>query len=318
MSPADRGIFVGAYAASPTLFHWDAALEEAYLAGIDGIAGVRGLELPWIGGLHRHDPDWLLRSLPARLDLIVTGVPCAVGSLAKDPDYGFASRAEHGRQAALEDAARLRDDIHRLTDAAGRASVVAVELHSAPRADRGSAEALSRSLAEIEEWDWGGAELVVEHCDALVDGREPQKGFLALDDEIGALSSTGVGLSLNWGRSAIELRDPDSLPAHIARARESGRLRGLIFSGAAAEPGAFGAPWQDTHLPFARSSDFGWGDPHSLLTLDRARAALLSAGDLAWLGFKFGWMREDSSVADRIEMIDSATRLLLDLPSRAT
>lgn len=313
MSPARSGIFVGAYAASPTLKEWNSDLEEEYLLGIEQVDGVRGLELPWIGSLHRHDEAWLLRSLAERFDLIVTDIPWAVGQVASTPEYGLASRNQDGRRAALEDVARLRDDVHRLNAAAGRQRVVAVELHSAPRADLGAGHALAESLREIQEWDWAGAQLVIEHCDALVEGNVPEKGFLSLDDELDAIRDTTVGVSINWGRSAIELRDAQKVAEQIATARASGRLRGLILSGAAQEPGAFGPAWRDSHLPFDVSPGFPWGDSNSLLTIERAREALEAAGKIDWLGFKFGWMREDSSVADRVEMIKAATRILRGL-----
>lgn len=294
------GVIVGAYAASPSLLGWDPALEREYLAGIDAIPAVRGLELPWIGELHR-DPEWLLDALPSRFELVVTDIPWAARLAGTDPEYGLASRSDRGRRLAVDDAARLRDDVQRLSDAGG-ARVIAVELHSAPRADQGAPGQLAESLAEIEAWDWLGADLVIEHCDALVAGQPPQKGFLALADEIAAVADTTVGLSINWGRSAIELRDADAVAEQIAAARDSGRLRGLIFSGATGAPGTFGAEWADTHAPFAETPDYPWGVPESLLTLDRARDAVAACGTLDWLGFKMGWLR-GGSVADRLDMI---------------
>lgn len=301
------GVIVGAYAASPTLQGWDPQVEREYLDGIDAIEGVRGLELPWIGELHR-DPEWLLDALPPRFDLVLTDVPWAVRSVASDPEYGLASRSDRGRLLALDDARRMRDDVARIADAGG-ARVIAVELHSAPRASEGDAARLAESLSELSAWDWSGADLVVEHCDALVDGQAPQKGFLPLRDEIAAIAGPGVGLSINWGRSAIELRDGDAVAGQIALARESGALRGLILSGATDSPGSFGGAWDDSHAPFAQSPAFPWGIRESLLTIDRAREAIAAAGDIDWLGFKFGWMR-GGPAEFRLDMIRTATEIV--------
>src|SRR5438034_923832 len=75
------------------------------------------------------------------------------------------------------------------------------------------ADAFRRSLDELRAWDWRGAALSVEHCDAFVPGQAPAKGFLALGAEIDAIrashGATPVGVAVNWGRSAIEARDPE-------------------------------------------------------------------------------------------------------------
>lgn len=301
---------VGAYAASPALHAWDPALEREYYDSLLGLSAVRGLELPWIGGLHLHDEEWLLRNLPAQWDLVLTDVAGTVRRVAADPAYGLASRDEEGRAAALADAARMRDDVHRLVDASGRASVIAVELHSAPRLDRTDSARFSQSLAEIASWDWAGSDLVVEHCDTRVPDHEPAKGWSRLEDEAAAIEGTGIGLSLNWGRSAIELRDARAVVGQVREAHASGQLRGLVFSGVAQEPTGYGAAWEDAHLPFARSDGFPLGSPDSLLTLDRVADALEAAGTLDWLGIKFGWPGREGSVEDRIAMIASGLQVL--------
>jgi hypothetical protein len=303
---APSGYVVGAYAASPALRSWDPDLELGYLTLLARDPRIGALELPWAGALHAHDEDWLLGHWPAGLGAVLTDVPWAAGLPVRDPACGLASTDDDGRMRALEAARRLRDDARRLADAAGAAVVGVVELHSAPRADRGSPLALARSLEQLARWDWDGAELVVEHCDALVPGREPEKGFLTLDDEIAAirLSQADVGVALNWGRSAIELRDPDGVVQHMRRARESGLLRGLMVSGAGDRAGDFGEPWIDAHHPFRRSDAHPAGDPVSLLTEERVAACFAAAGGLAWSGLKVGWpAATPGTVEQRVDMI---------------
>jgi hypothetical protein len=302
-------VVLGAYAASPSLEGWDADRELEYLQQVTAIPGVSGLELPWTGALHAHDPEWLLTSLPTGLRCVVTAIPGTVAALAADPAVGLASTDGSGRAEALRLAARLRDDVARLVDAGRDTTVVAVELHSAPRGDRGGVDAFRRSLDEVAGWDWNGAELVIEHCDAFIDGQPPAKGYLTLEGEIAAARDAGVGIGLNWGRSAIELRDPDRVVEHVAIARDSGLLRGIIVSGAADQAGPLGGAWVDAHHPFA-ASEVEWGDPASVLTPERMRAALAAAGPLDFVGFKLGWGRPGAPVADRVAMLREAVALL--------
>ena len=87
-------------------------------------------------------------------------------------------------------------------------------------------------------WDWPGTKLVIEHCDAYVEGQAPSKGCLTIKDEIAASlaakAATGraVGICINWGRSAIETRSAEGVVKHIKAAKEAGLLSGLMFSGA--------------------------------------------------------------------------------------
>lgn len=302
-------LVLGAYAASPTLHAWDPALEAEYLAAVTAIEGVDGLELPWTGQLHPHDPDWLLANLPRGLRCVVTGIPGTVRALAADATLGLASTDEAGRAEALRLAGRLRDDVARLVDSDRDVTVLAVEVHSAPRRSSGSTDAFARSLEELAGWDWSGAAVVVEHCDSLVEGQRAEKGYLRLEEELDAAARAGFGVSLNWGRSAIELRDPDAVIRHAERARESGLLRGAILSGAADRDGALGGAWVDAHHPFS-AADATWGDPASVLTAERAAAFFAAAGPLDWRGIKFGWGAAGAPVEQRVAMLREAVALL--------
>lgn len=306
------GVIVGAYAASAAHSVWSPRLERELFDGLAALPLVRGLELPWTTGLHPHDDAWLLANLPAGFDIVLTSIPGTVARLRHDADFGLASRAPDGRTAALAEALRLRDGVRRLNDARGRASVLAVELHSAPSAQKGGTDAFTASLAELAGHDWDGARLVVEHCDAMVPGHPAEKGFLGLHDELSALDRVGdvVGLSINWGRSVIELRDADSVTEHITAAARRGHLRGLMFSGASSRDGAYGAAWADAHLPAAPSADFPDGEPSSLLTQRHIEKSLRLAGDLDWVGLKFGWQPADSPVRKRVAMIGQAAQMI--------
>lgn len=260
------GIIVGAYAASPAHARWDPRAEEEYLQSLADVDAIAGVELPWVGSLHPHDDTWLLDNLPRRFGIVVTDIGATVAALAVDPQFGLASRDDEGRRRALLAAAQVRDGVERLVDSRGRPVVHAVELHSAPLGRDGSAGALAESLAEVASWEWNGARLLLEHCDAHVEGQRPEKGYLSLQHELDAisLSGTDIGVSLNWGRSAIELRDASLVLEHVALARSEGRLAALVLSGAAAAESHFGPAWTDAHLPFPPSSEFPSGEPTSV------------------------------------------------------
>lgn len=295
----DRGLvyprlLISAYAASPAHTRWDPALEAELLPALCALPAVAGLEVPWLGALHPHDSAWFLRNLPSGAQLSLTALPWVMQRCATMPGYGLASRAPEGRAAALADMKLLNADLHTIGQHSP-AEVAFVALHSAPRGT-GDRDALASSLDELSRWDWGAAHLIVEHCDAVREGQPYEKGFLSLRDEIDALerSSSSAGLWMNWGRSAIEVRNADAVTEQIARAAGSGRLAGLTFSGAATADGPYGAAWTDTHPPIAET------DPSSRSLLDTAHVAdaIAAAGDVAWLGLKVSRRPADRNATD--------------------
>ncbi|MCU1596390.1 MAG: hypothetical protein JWQ47_129 [Glaciihabitans sp.] len=330
-------LIIGAYAASPTMHRWDPAVEADYVRRVMEIDGVTGLELPWTGSLHPHDPEWLLSTLEPSWKLVLTSIPGTVARLDVDPHAGLASTDAEGRAAAIGDARLMRDAVETLNTRAvsspGNPAVLAVELHSAPRVPSGSdARRLADSLEEVSSWDWGGTSLLIEHSDAFVAGQDPSKGFLTLRDEIEAVDAVrfrgrghggGIGIALNWGRSAIELRDPDRVTEHVDAAADSGLLAALVFSGAAATANRYGAPWADVHPPFGPSIDRVAGpgagtdavtESTSLLTAERAADALAHAGRLDWVGIKMGWKPpEPADEGDPLPMLTHAAAVVSGL-----
>lgn len=312
---------VGAYATAPrpnpSSGLVDRAEEAAFYAALHAIPSLGGFEVPLLAGgvLHSEDEPWLLSVLfggqSQQVNIVLTCVPASVSALGADPTCGLASDAPAGRQAALAIARQARDAVARLNAAAGnRGRVVAVEFVSAPCTIRASSSeaSLTASLIEIGAWDWEGAALVVEHCDAAVDGRVSAKGYLPLKDEVNAVRAANAalapasgaalpfGISLNWGRSVIEGQDAEAALVHIATAGPL--LRGFIFSGCSASDGAYGAAWADAHLPLASDA------PESLLTVDKLRAAVVAAKaaaatPLLFLGAKLTLQPRGASPAAR-------------------
>lgn len=292
-------LLVSSYALSPAHTTWDPALEAELLPALCALPGVAGLEVPWMGGIHPHDPAWFLSHVPAGAELAVTALPWVMRRCGADVRYGIASADEEGRRAAVVDLRAVADDVRRIVDGSD-ASVTVVALHTAPQGC-GDRSRLTASLAEISEWDWSGAQLVIEHCDAAVPSHPWQKGFLPLADEVAAIrdADAPVRLWLNWGRSVIETRDADAVTDQIAVAAATGLLAGLTFSGSAAVDGPYGSAWQDGHLPLAAA------DPgsSSLLDAGHVSAALAAAGPLERLGLKVSRRPRDRTARDVVRTL---------------
>ncbi|MFE8887875.1 DUF4862 family protein [Pseudarthrobacter enclensis] len=286
-------LIVGAYPAQPD------EGRECFYRELGALSAIRGLELPYgpFGGTPWPD------GAPEGWSAVVTSIPGTMQRLGRQPAFGLASPDAAGRREALEFAAGIREFVLRLEDA-GHA-VEAVELHSAPYPGA-SAARFRESLEEILGWEWGSTRLLVEHCDAPRAGGRPEKGFLTFPEEVevlGALRVDGagqVGMVINWARSVIETRNPDTAAEHIAQARAARVLAGVMFSGCSPVETEFGYPWIDAHLPAVEVD----GAPQSSL-LNRAEIerCLAAAGAVPFTGFKVGLPREGLTVQDRVDRL---------------
>lgn len=317
--PVRRRYVIGAYANSPCLHAWNADAESIYYEGLKAIDGIRDLEHPFYGTLHRDDDAWFLDHVKPEWDYVLTCIPGTMQRLAQDPAFGLASTDEGGRQRALEFQHKAREAVVALNRHLGRQAVMAVQIHSAPTMRTGSEAsiaAFARSLAEIVTWDWRSARLVIEHCDAFTHAHQPDKGFLSVDHELEAIASLPLaarpGMMVNWGRSAIEGRSVDTPVLHIEKIRAAGALRGLIFSGATATGEAYGA-WKDMHIAPAPAGPDSVLAPQSLMTRAEISRSIRAAGPVDYLGAKVRLLPEPANIETRlrliretIEMLDSA------------
>ena len=296
---------MGAYASSPNVGDWDAELETRYYNEIKSFGYIGGLEHPFAGSLHNKDDDWFLNNIDPSWEFVFTCIPGVMGAIGKNPNFGIASDDEAGRQEALVFMKKGRDAIAKLNAHSGKQVVRAIQIHTSPnKAKAGSSkESLEKSLTEMLSWDWQGAQLVIEHCDAYVEGQDPGKGFLTLEDEIAAIIATGkkVGICINWGRSAIELRSAEGVMAHIKAAKDAGVLSGLMFSGASGNDSDYGV-WRDSHMPPQALSSDGAGEPASLMTPQIMRDCIEAAGpeSLLYLGAKLGIRPRTAPLEERI------------------
>lgn len=299
---ADPHFIVGAYASLPL----QRSEQSLYYALLGEQAWIDGAELPFPGDLAKHDDrDFLAKALPKHWAFnTVTLIPGTMRHVGVDADFGLASPNSNGRMAALDFTRQARDAILDLANSRGSNDVAYLEIHSAPTA-HASATAMSQSVEELLSWDWAGTRLVIEHCDAYVEGQTPEKGFLPIDEEIDLCAASGIGLTVNWGRSCLEGRDAGTPEDHIGRASEAGVLTGLMFSGASDRATDFGGAWADGHLPM-------WPDESaSLMNAERVAICAQMAREcpgLEYMGAKVCVPASDSLPArmDRLARIREA------------
>ena len=306
--------YAAAYAAAAGL---DEKSEAALYAGL-GDMNLDGLEQPFFkdSRLHPRDDGWLLGQLRPDWSLVLTLLPGTMGLLAEDRHFGLASLDEGGRKRALDFAESARRALEHLYKYFGRKVVRAVEVHSAPKLSgsgaTSSVEALAESLSALRARDWSGATLLLEHCDAAVPARAPDKGFLRIEDDALAVKlsrgPTPAALSINWGRSALETRSLEGPIQHLGRATQSELLGALFFSGVTPKHPLYG-DWKDSHAPFSTTT------PESWLTPRAARAALEAAPGCPIVGLKLQALPGDLPVEKRLAMIQDGLEVLRSCPN---
>lgn len=313
--------YLGAYAASPNQTGWDAELEMAYYDELKKLPQLKGLEHPFLGRLHQHDDDWFLANIDPQWDYVFTCIPGIMNALAHNPLFGLASVDESGRQAALDFMQQACAAIGKLNAHLRRQAVTAIQIQTAPARNKApsSKAALLASLNTMLEWDWQGALIVIEHCDAYVPGHMPSKGFLALPDELDVLTAVNatlpasqqLGMVINWGRSVFETRRSDGALQHLVAAQAAGVLSGLMFSGVSDQDSEYGA-WRDSHQPPQASALVQPGEPGSWMT-EQAMAQCLAAckaADLLILGAKIGIRPHSADINLRLAYIRATLAIL--------
>ncbi len=251
-----NNLIAAAYSISPTSQKWDGKVESEYYKLLKSIPELKGIEHPFFGELHQFDDNWFLNNIDPNWKVIFTGMPGVMNNLSKNSQFGIASDDPDGRKSAVDFYFKASRAIKKMQEHFGKQLVPSIQIHTSParKAANSSTASLIESLTEMQAWDWSGTELVIEHCDAYKEDGSSIKGFLTLQEEIDAViavnakSDNKIGFCVNWGRSAIETRSTQGPIQHISTLRELNLLRGLMFSGVAAEDATYGN-WQDSHIP---------------------------------------------------------------------
>lgn len=311
---------IGAYATAPSTEKWDQELETDYYQQLKAIDNIAGIEHPFIGKLHAFDDHWFLANIDPNWQFVFTSIPGVMGQLAHNPDFGIASTNEAGRIAALEFYQQAQQAVAKLNQALNKQAVSFVKIHTAPTIstkNHSSRQALQKSLEAMLTWDWQGAKLIIEHCDAYIEGQESIKGFMTLTDEIATVLAVNeqfnsdIGMSINWGRSAIETRSVNGPIEHIKQVYQSGLLKGIIFSGASGEVTPWGQ-WKDSHMPPAQAFKIPSYAKGSYLTVEQIEKSLqhCDCEQLAFIGAKISLRPNIATVTERISYITSLLTLL--------
>lgn len=288
---------VGAYASLPQ----ERDDQPAYYELLGKQEWIGGAELPFPGDLATTaNRAWLAHALPAHWHSnVVTAIPGTMRHVGADPMFGLASPDKTGRKAALTFFEDLRTAVADLAKLRGAQDVRFIEIHSAPTR-YADADRMAESLHEMKNWDWSGAQLVIEHCDRYIEGQPPEKGFLPLEDEIELCRREGVGLTLNWGRSAVEGRSAQTAFDQVKQATAADVLTGMMFSGAGPDETQYGYSWIDGHLPMAPD------EPTSLMGAKEvhecAQVALEQGSPLSYIGAKV-CVPKDATLNERLAFL---------------
>lgn len=314
--------YLGAYAASPNHSGWDPELETVFYNELKALPNIKGLEHPFIGSLHQYDDDWFLANIHPKWQFVFTCIPGIMNALAHNPLFGLASDDLAGRQEALNFMQQACTAIGKLNAHVGQQVVTAIQIQTAPARHKAASSkaSLLTSLETMLGWDWHGAKIVIEHCDAYVGTHLPSKGFLALHDELAILQQLNdalpaerqLGIVINWGRSVFETRTVAGAVQHIKAAKMAGLLSGVMFSGVSDQDSEYGA-WRDSHQPPQQSELIKHGEPGSWMS-EAAMHECLAACDkpetLQILGAKIGIRPLNATIKQRIAVIHETLAIL--------
>ena len=268
---------------------------------VRNLAGVGGLELPFsrMGLLKNSGGLDAFEQLGFGWRLVVTFLPAQMENLELDPHFGLASERLESRMKACAEVHRLFDELQTLLKLRPDIELIGISLPTGPRvhghgascvnggvtsgatnhvtnhvtsgerkivSPSSSKAALRHSMRELQGCLYF-EKINFEHCDSKRGASPVAKGFLELEDEIEIAKEFGLGLVVNWGRSAIEGRSAATPLTHLQKIltasaenkepvslHQNPLLRGLIFSGAASQHPIYG-DWLDTHAPLREALD---------------------------------------------------------------
>ncbi len=322
MNKKDFKYIIGAYATAPSLgVKENKKMEAQFYEQIQSIDYMRGLEIPFLGKeVHCFGSDFLFDLIRPDWENVISCIAGTMDGIAENANFGIASDDEQGRKEAVAMHKRANQLLHKMNDRYGRQSIIAIEIATGPtipvKGVSASKESLLHSLEEILAWDWGGAKIVIEHCDVSREGEPIVKGFQKLEQEIEVLKSLAsdheVGILINWARSAIEGRSSQTPVEHLKMATEHNLLSGLIFSGTSSADALYGS-WNDNHMPFAQAFDVKYFEENSLLTQEAVQDSLAAVDfeKLDYIGVKLLSMPLDShDIKRRIGLNEDAIFIL--------
>ncbi|MFC1524453.1 DUF4862 family protein [Thermodesulfobacteriota bacterium] len=314
-----HNLIVGSYVSSISLRRWEEDDETAFYQELRKRPSVRGIEHGFYGTLHRYDDDWFLKNIDPEWDFVFITLPGWVDVMKNDdPVAGLAATDNDKRLRAVEYIQSANLAVKKLNAFLKRESVIAVQVHSTP-SGAASKEAFAESLNMICSWDWEGAKIVVEHCDAFKPDGSHAKGYLPLPDEIWAIQEvreanpkSPPSMMLNWGRSTIEGYRPDIVQEHIRQLMAVDQLSGFIFSGVTASEDSLYGNFADKHTPCPTPCGDTLLAANSLMTEKEIAKTIeaLPVSDLDYLGFKIMPLPLAQNSCDNFVYIDKMINVI--------
>ena len=311
-------LIVGAYASAPSNNTWNKEEESNYYDALKSNDAIDGLEIPFTSKLHSFDEQWYLSMLSARWTYVLTCIPGTMMALNQDASFGLASNQAAGREKAMQFYKGAAEAIATINKQLKKQAVTHVLIHTAPsnpqyRCDK----ALEKSLLELCSYDWHGAKLLIEHCDAWQPENPFEKGFMDLESELAIVSKVnqeskcGIAFSLNWGRSAIEFQSKLGAIEHIKACNAKQLLNGFIFSGASASSDIYGK-WRDSHMPPSLES---LEDPtleDSELDTQAIKVSIneLNSSSLDFIGCKISLLPTSRATEEKIKCIHDTVAVI--------
>lgn len=319
--------YLGSYAASPNNeSHFDLSIESRYLKEIQQFSYLKGLEIPYWGDGWTSFPsfdNWYAQQLAPQKEHIITTLPGIMRAQKKDKTIGLATLSLEGQKKAIQFYKNVNNKSKELIKTAS-VKISHMHIHSAPThsvtSTMNQAEQFYQSLSELAQWDWGGIELVIEHCDSATDQHSVAKGFLPLSMEIEVLKQINKkygknwGILINWARSVLETRSTATPLEHIKECLKEKLLKGVFFSGVTINSPHYGN-WQDSHVPFSfltgeKGYPITWKD--SLLSemeLLKVFNIIKNSSDIYW-GIKFQIIPIDISLNHSLSLQKQALAFL--------
>ncbi len=309
-----RQYFVSAYTASPSAV-WHAQHESDYFKGLAALPHIIGIEHPILRPVEKYPLAWLKQNVPSHWSLIITTIPAWMSMGNVDPHLGLAAANEVSRLAAVEFMREVAAYVVTLNNLFGRSLVKAVHFQSFPKNGpveiRANKAALINSLQAIKQFDWQGAALNLEHCDAFIENQRAEKGLLTLSDEIEAIAQVGgFGMALNWARSAIETRSTHGPVAHLKLAKQHNVLKGFFFSGCTDDQSSEYGYWKDSHMPLKSKHDKRF--EASLLDASLAKQIFSLLDNDVYCGIKVSNLGKTVSAATAIKLLQNSIAALTE------
>ena len=160
--------------------------------------------------------------------------------------------------------------------------------------------------------DYENFDIVVEDLDVPISDILLQTPKEIFEKALTFRNDVQLGLTINWGRSAIEGRNIDEPENHVAYASNCGVLSGVMFSGVASNEDSLYGAWRDLHAPPQKAFDIQHYEDSSLMSYDNIRNTMNSCEikGIDYMGIKLLPLPSTLPISNRIGINKDAITLI--------